>query len=124
MKVSLNDCLVRSIRRSDECIVRNIQAFPEMLKLRGELVTMRLRIDSRLYRGLLHLLSVLVEAGQEKDIMSTEPPIARKHIGGDGRIGVSDMRDIVHVIDRGSDVIRLLIAHGAGLNSPTIGWSL
>ena len=90
--------------------LRNIQAFPELLKLRGEFVAVGLWVDSRLCRSLLDFLPMFVESGQKEDIASAEPPIACEHVCGNGGVGMSDVRHVVHVVDRGGDVEGLLIS--------------
>ena len=111
LKVSLNNLLMRMICRSDERIMRNVQTFPELLKLRSELVTVDLRIDSGLGRGLLDFLTMLVEPCEEKHVTSAEAPIARQHVCGDRRIRMPDMRDVIDVVDGSGDVERVRIAH-------------
>ena len=53
--------------------------------------------------GLLHLLAVLIDAGQKKHFLTFEPMIARNHIGQHHLVSVPDMRRRVRVIDRCSD---------------------
>ena len=70
LKVSLNHCFVSGVSRSDEGIVRNVEAFPELLKLRCQLVAMRLRIDPGFGCGLLNFLAMFVEPGKKEDVTS------------------------------------------------------
>ena len=63
-------------------------------------------------RGLLNLLAMFVEPGEKEHVTSTQPPVARQHVGGNGGVGVSDMRHVVHVVDRRRDVKGLWCAHG------------
>jgi GNAT superfamily N-acetyltransferase len=62
-------------------------------------------------RGLLHLLAVLVGAGEEIDVVAVEPHEAGDGVGGDRLIGVPDMRRPIRVGDRGGDVEGLLGRH-------------
>ena len=57
------------------------------------------------FRGLHHLLAVLVGAGQEEHVLAVEPLKARQRIGRDRLIGVADMRHAVRIGDRGRDVV-------------------
>src|SRR5215467_3763258 len=100
-------------RGPDKGIVRDVQAFPKLLKLRGEFVAVRLRIDAGLRRGLLDFLAMLIETGEEKDIASSKAPVASQYISGDGGVGMADMRHVVDVIDRSCDVELVLIAHSS-----------
>ena len=71
LKVSLNHQLMLFIGSSDEGVIGDVQPFPEVCEQWGESVAMGLRIDAGLGGGLLDLLSVLVQAGQEKHVAST-----------------------------------------------------
>ena len=53
------------------------------------------RRDALRARGLLHLLAVLVGAGEEIDVVAVEPHEARDGVGRDRLIGVADMRRAV-----------------------------
>ena len=57
--------------------------------------------------GLLDLLAVLIDTGEEKHIFTFQPVIARDHIGQHHLVSVPDMRRRVRVIDRSSDEKRL-----------------
>src|SRR5689334_19194881 len=118
LKIPLNDGLMPGIGGPDKGIVRNIQSRPQLLKLGSELVAVDLGGDSSLRRGLLHFLPVLIESGQKNYISSAEPPVSRQYVGGNRRIGMSDMGNVVDVVNRCRDVERLLIAHGRG---PAVG---
>jgi hypothetical protein len=47
---------------------------------------------------------MLIEPGEKEDVASSQAPVASEDIGSHGRIGMSDVRYIVHVIDRCRDV--------------------
>ena len=106
-------CFVLNLRGSDEGIIGNIEAFPELLKLWGEFVAVGLWIDTGLRGSLLDLLTMFIKTGEEEDIASAEAPIACKYICGNGGVGVTDVRHIVDVIDRGRDVEPVLVVHGS-----------
>ena len=57
-------------------------------------------------RRLLHLLAVLVGAGEEIDVVAVEPHEAGDRVGRDHFIGVADMRRAVRIRNRGGDVER------------------
>ena len=54
-------------------------------------------------RGLLDLLSVLIDAGQKENFLAFEPVIARNDIGQHFLVGVPNVRRRVGVIDRGGN---------------------
>ncbi len=56
--------------------------------------------------GLLHLLAVLVGAGQEIDVVAVEPHEPGNGVGRNRLIGVADMRHPVRVGNRSGDVER------------------
>ena len=101
------------IRRPDEGIVRDVQPFPELLKLGCQLIAMRLRVDAGFGRGLLNFLPMFIEPGEKEDVTSSQAPVAGKYVGSHGGIGVADMRHVVYVIDRCRDVEGIGIAHVA-----------
>ena len=68
------------------------------------LVHVFLRVDTALGGGALHLLSVFVGTGQEERLVAENLVEAGEDVREDGRVGVPDMRGVVNVIDRGSDV--------------------
>ena len=62
-----------------------------------------LRRDALLLRRLLHLLPVLIDAGEEKNVVAFQPVIAREHIGEHLLVSVADVRRAVGVVDGGGD---------------------
>ena len=92
------------IRRSDERIVRDVQAFPECLKLRCQLIAMGLRVDAGFGRSLLNFLSMFIESGEKEDVASSQAPVASQDVGRHGGVGMADMRHVVDVVNRGRDV--------------------
>ena len=112
LQCPLHHGLVPRFRRPHEVVVRNVQALPELLKLRRELVAMRLRRDAPLRSGLLNFLAVFVEAGEEKDVVAFETLVAGQHICRNRRVGMADVRDIVDVVNGSRDVKGLRHAKG------------
>src|SRR5581483_6643660 len=59
------------------------------------------------FRGLDHLQTLFVGAGQEEYVLAVEPLKARQRIGCNRFIGVADMRRAVGIGDGGRDVERV-----------------
>lgn len=74
---------------------------PELL---GHLVAELLRGLARSERGGLHLLPVLVGPCDEHYLSSVQPHEASDGVAGQGGVGVPDVRLVVHVVDRSSNV--------------------
>ena len=74
---------------------------------------MGLRVDAGFGRSLLNFLSMFIEPGEKEDVASSQAPVASKDVGSHGGIGVSDMRHVVHVIDRRRDVEAIGVTHVA-----------
>ena len=81
-----------------------LRRFQRVLELGCQLIAMGLRVDAGFGRGLLNFLSMFIEPGEKEDVASSQAPVASEDVGSYGRIGVSDMRHVVHVIDRRCDV--------------------
>ena len=73
----LHDALVALLRRADEVIVADVEAFPEILEARHDLIDVLDWRDASLFGLLLDLLAVLVRARQEEDIVADEAMEAR-----------------------------------------------
>ena len=65
---------------------------------------MRLGRQAAVDSGLFHFLAVLVGAREEEHSLSLETVIAGERVGGNGGIGMADMRHVVHVIDGSRNV--------------------
>mmetsp|Transcript_29754 Transcript_29754/g.90505 ORF Transcript_29754/g.90505 Transcript_29754/m.90505 type:complete len:229 (+) Transcript_29754:1263-1949(+) len=74
----------------------------------GDAVGKVLRRLARLAGRLLHLLAVLVRAGQKEDLVAVEAREAGDDVAGEGGVHVADVRLPVHVIDRRRYEPRLL----------------
>ena len=55
----------------------------------------------------LHLLAMLIRAGEEKNLITLQPFVAGKNVSGDRGIGVADVRDIIHIVDGSGDIEEL-----------------
>ena len=108
----LHHTRVPFFRRADEVGIGNIEPRPQFLEADVEFVHVLLGGNATLAGGLLHLLSVLVRAGEEEHFLPFQAMVTRGHIGGDGGVGVADVRHIVDVVNRGGDVKTL--GHGVG----------
>src|SRR5450759_5451340 len=56
-------------------------------------------------RGLRNLVAVLVNAGEEEDVVALLAVVARQDVGDDGRVGVPQVGLAVHVVDGRGDVV-------------------
>jgi hypothetical protein len=95
---------VAVFRGADEVIVGDLQPLPERLEWHAELVHVLLRTHSPLGGSIVHLLAVLIGTGQEICIPTILPVPAGDHIGRERRVGMADMRHIVHIVDRRGDI--------------------
>ena len=92
LKDGAHAALVALIGRRRPAIVFDAERFPQRKELRGDAIHELLGRDALLFRGLLDLLPVLIDAGEEEHILALEPMIARDDIGEHLLIGVPDMR--------------------------------
>ena len=65
------------------------------------------RLHAPLAGAHLHLLAVLVGAGQEEDLVAHQPPETRDDVGQDLLVGMAQVRRPVGVVDGGGEVERL-----------------
>ena len=67
-------------------------------------------------RRLLHLLPVLIDAGQKENFVAFQPVITRDDIGKNLLVGMADVRRRVRVVDGGGDekCLRHLYSETAG----------
>ena len=104
LKHRLHRRLVFRIGRADELIVRDVQRRPHLPELPCHAVHELLRVNPGLCRRFRDLLPVFVRARQEIRLFAKKPPVAREYICGNRRVGVSNVRVAVDVVDRGGDV--------------------
>jgi len=74
---------------------------PGPLKANDHLVGVALGIHAPAPGRLLHLLTMLVGAGEEKGLYTAQPGIAGQHIGQDGGVGMAQVGLVVDVVDGG-----------------------
>ena len=92
------------LSRADEVVIGDVEPLPEILELWGEPIALDLRIDAGLLCRVLHLLTMFVQAGEEKDVLSAQPCEPRQDVSRHGGVGVADVRHIVHIINGSGDV--------------------
>ena len=95
----------------DEVVVRAVERLHHRLEARHVAVAQLAGGQALLGGGLLHLLAVLVGAGQEIDVVAVEPLEPGNGVGRDRLIGVADMRHAVRVGNGGGDVKRRFVGH-------------
>ena len=103
-EAGLDEFLVARLRGADEIVVGQLQFFGKRLPVRRELVAISLRRFAFGQGGLLDLLAVFVQAGQEKNFLPEAAPRPRDDVGDDLLVGMAEMRLAVDVINRGGDV--------------------
>jgi hypothetical protein len=47
---------------------------------------------------------MLICTGKEEGLITLQPLIAGEDVSGDGGVGMADMRDIIHIVDRGRNI--------------------
>jgi len=104
LKNSLDHSLVARFSGSNEVIIRDMESLPEGLKSGDHLVTMSLWFYPSLLSRLFYLLTMLIRPCKEEDLVALETFKSSKDIGSNGRIGMTDMGDIVDIVDRSSNV--------------------
>ena len=95
---------------SNEIVVFDVQTRPDLLEIFRQPIDILSDRHTLFSGGRRNFCRVFVCAGQEKCILTLESMIARSNIGHDRRIGVTDMRHIVDVVDRCRYVV-CFIAH-------------
>ena len=98
--------LVALLRRADEIVVGDVQLLPRLLVERGDRVGEVLWRLAGGFRGLLHLLAVLVGAGEEVHVLAEQAVPASDGIADDGGVGVAEVRLCGDVVNRcGEEVV-------------------
>ncbi len=101
---SLHRLHMTPIRRANEVVVRDSQRLPRLLERHRHPVTERLRLQPLLRSTLRHILAVLVRAHQEEHLIPAKPPVPRDTVRANLLVRRAQMRQIVDVVDRSSDV--------------------
>ena len=96
---------------ADEIVILKIHHAQQVTKILRDLIGKGLRIDPGGTRRGCHFLAVFVGAGQEFYIIPIEPLKTRQHITRKRRVGMPDMRGIIHIIDRRRNIIGSVTGH-------------
>ena len=97
---------------ADKIVIGDLELFPKVLEVRSLAIGPLLRSHAMLGSGLGNLLTMLVHAGQELDVVAGGATIARLHVGKNRRIRRSQMRIGIDVVNRrGDKERRLCLAH-------------
>src|ERR1700674_292213 len=107
----LRSAIVPRFRGADESVVAALEPLDHGAEPRHGALDEFARRKALLGRGLLHLLTVLVGAGQKEHVVAVEPHEARDRIGRDRLVGVADMRRTVRIGDGGGKEIAGLGRH-------------
>ena len=91
--------IVVGVGGADEAVVADVQGVVHGLEACGVLV-------GEFLGGFAELLAVLVGAGHEAYVEAVEELEAGQHVGGDGFVGVADVRVAIGIGDGGGDVER------------------
>ncbi len=95
---------VHVVGGANERVVLDVQDAPELLEVLDHGVGELFRRQPLLGGAALDLLAVLVGPGQEQHPEAPQLLVALDDVGQDGGVGMADVRDIVHVVDRGGQV--------------------
>ena len=85
-------------------VVFHVELFPKIDKLLRDAFDEFGRRNAFFRGGLLHFLSVLIDAGEKENLLAFQPMITRDDVGQHLFVGVPDVRRRVGVIDRRGDV--------------------
>ena len=91
-------------RRANEVIVLNVERFPQSFERLTHLIHMLLWRYTALLGGFEHLLAVLIRSCEEIGVASIHPMPAGDHIRSDGRVCMTQMWLVVHIVNRRGDV--------------------
>ena len=105
------------VRRADETVVGDVHQLPQIenaLLARDDVVDKLLRRDAGCLCLFFDLLTVLVGAGQEHDVVALQAFVARHRVGRDGAVGMTDVKLCRRIVNRRCDIKGFLtgIAHG------------
>ena len=120
----LHALLVERVGGGRPAVVAHVELLPERGEFRGDAVDEFLRRDALLLGGLLDLLPVLIDAGEEEDLVAFQPVIARDHVGEDLLVRVADVRRAVGVVDGGGDEERVGHEKGGHCGGYGAAWQM
>ena len=102
----LHALLVLRVGRGRPAVVADVEFLPKRDEFRRDPVDELLRRDALFFGGLLHFLPVLIDAGEEENLLALQPMITRDDVGEDLLVRMADVRRTVGVIDRGGEIER------------------
>ena len=85
-------------------VVFHVEFLPELGEFPGRAFDEILGGNPFFFGSLLDFLAVLVDAGQKKHLVATQPAVAGDHVGKDLFISMADVRGAVGVVDGGSEI--------------------
>ena len=105
------------VRRADKTVVGDVHQLPQIenaLLARDDVVDKLLRGHAGCLCLFFDLLTVLVGAGQEHDVVALQALVARHRVGRDGAVGMTDVKLCRRIVNRRCDIKGFLtgIAHG------------
>ena len=103
--------LVALLGGADEVVVGDVQLLPRLLVQRGDRVDELLRRLAGGVGRVLHLLAVLVGAGEEVDLLAEQAVPPGEGVADDRRVRVTEVGARRHVVDRRGEEVR--VGHGA-----------
>ncbi len=89
---------------TDEVCIRYIYPIPYCLVFCSHHISIFHSLHTERFCGFDDFLRILIDSCRESDIIFLESSIPRERISNERRIGMSDMRDSIGIIYRGSDV--------------------
>ena len=95
---------VPRLGRPDEVVVGDVEPLPDIPKDDLHPVAIVLGIEPLLARGLHDVRRMLIVSHEEARVEAGEALVARDRVGRDLLVRGPDVRDVVHVIDRGRQV--------------------
>ena len=105
-----NDCLVAFLSSPNEVDVAYVERSPSILESGAYLVDKFLSPAARRLRSLIDFLTVFIGTCKEKNLISLKSFKACDNVCSYGRIGVTNVWNIVHIINRSSNV-KLFFCH-------------
>ena len=104
----MNKLQMAFVGGADKAIQADAPAFPELAVGITDGITVILGTLLLRLGGALDLLTMFIDPRDERDALSSEASEPRQSIAGDGRIGASEMRAIVDVVERRREGVRHL----------------
>jgi hypothetical protein len=92
------------LRSPDEIIVSDVQPLPQIQKTGSHFIAMSLGIDSPFFSRLLDFLTMFIQPGKKKNLFPGRTMKAGQYVCQNRRIGMTNMRFVVHIVDRCGDI--------------------